>query len=180
MDNKLPKRKTTRLKKYDYSSTGVYYITICTENRERLLSSIVGTGVPDGPREINVELTAYGKTADRVINQMNAFYNHIDVKSYVIMPDHIHLLLYVKKEQAVSDGPSRTPVPTRQNSELSRFISTFKRFCNKEYGKNIWQARSIDHIIRDREDYDVRMKYIHENPMRWYYRENNTEKTKID
>ena len=78
------------------------------------------------------------------------------------MPNHIHILLFVKEQ-----GPSGRPVPTLQNSTISRFVSTFKRFCNKEYGKNIWQYRSYDHIIRDQEDFDKHLKYICENPVGW-------------
>ena len=84
------------------------------------------------------------------------------------MPNHIHILLFVKNEE---NGPSRTPVPTIQNSKIARFLSTFKRFCNKEYGKSIWQYRSNDHIIRNRDDYEEHMKYIHDNPITWYYDE---------
>ena len=75
----------------------------------------------------------------------------------------------------------RRPVPTVQNSIPSRFVSTFKRFCNKEYGENIWQYRSYDHIIRNREDYEEHLRYIYENPVRWYYDELYTEcKDEID
>ena len=66
------------------------------------------------------------------------------------------------------------PVPTnveRSNTVFSRFISTFKRFCNKECGENIWQPRANDHIIRNHEDYEEHLRYIYENPMRWYYDE---------
>ena len=62
-------------------------------------------------------------------------------------------------------------IPTVQNSVPSRFVSTFKRFCNKEYGVNIWQYRSNDHIIRNRQDYDEHLRYIYENPIRWCYDE---------
>ena len=75
-------------------------------------------------------------------------------------------------------GQSRTPVPTnieRANGACSQFVSTFKRFCNKEYGENIWQARFYGHVIRNREDYEEHVKYIYENPMRWYYDELYTE-----
>ena len=68
-------------------------------------------------------------------------------------------------------GPSRTPVPTRQNTVVSRFVSSFKRFCNKDIGENIWQYRSYDHIIRNKQDYEKHLKYIYENPIRWYYDE---------
>ena len=82
------------------------------------------------------------------------------------MPNNIHFLLFIKE-----DGQSRTPVPTglrRANSKFSQFVSTFKRFCNKECGENIWQARANDHIIRNREDYGRHLQYIYENPIRWH------------
>ena len=50
-------------------------------------------------------------------------------------------------------------------------MSTFKRFCNKECGENIWQYRSYAHIIRNREDYEEHLRYIYENPMRWQFDE---------
>ncbi len=162
----LKNRKSPRLRYFDYNKTGVYFITICTENRKCILSRIVGTGVPDCPNS-QVELTPYGIIAERYIKQLDAFYGNISVKSYVIMPNHIHILLFIR-----GNGQSRTPVPTtKANSIYSRYISTFKRFCNKEYGKNIWQERSYDHIIRNREDYEKHLQYIYENPKRWLYDE---------
>ncbi|MBE6666937.1 MAG: hypothetical protein E7607_01320 [Ruminococcaceae bacterium] len=159
--DEIKKRKTPRLQGFDYNNNGAYFITICTQNRQCLLSHVVGTGVLDCPK---IELTAYGEIAKKYIDQLNDFYDHISVDSYVIMPNHIHILLFVKE-----DGQSRTPVPTRANSVFSKFISTFKRFCNKEYGKNIWQARSYDHIIRNRQDYEDHLRYIQDNPMRWQF-----------
>ena len=137
-----------------------------------MLSRIVGTGVHDCPQ---VELTKYGKIADKYIKQFNAFYDHLSVENYVIMPNHIHLLLWIKKNRHTTEsGQSRTPVPThieRANSACSQFVSTLKRFCNKEYGENIWQSRFNDHVIRNDEDCEEHLKYIHENPLRWYYDE---------
>jgi len=159
----IKNRKTTRLQGFDYNRSGAFFLTVCTENRRCVLSKVVGTGVPDGP---SIELLPYGKIAEKYIKQLDAFYDDISVRSYVIMPNHIHILLFVKKDE---NGPSGTPVPTIQNSKVARFLSTFKRFCNKEYGKNIWQYRSNDHIIRSRDDYEEHMKYIHENPITWYY-----------
>ena len=152
-------RKTTRLPGYDYNTQGVYFLTICTEDRRCILSRIVGTGVLDGPK---IELLPCGRIAAKYINQLGGFYDNISVESYVIMPNHIHILLYIK-----GVGPLGTPVPTLQNSAVSRFVSTFKRFCNKEYGKNIWQSRSYDHVIRDQADFDKHLQYIYENPFGW-------------
>ena len=169
----LQNRKTTRLKGTDYNSNGAVFLTICTKERRCILSRIVGTGVLDGPQN---HLTRYGEIADKYINQLNDFYDDLSVESYVIMPNHIHILLWVKgiddgPSRTPDDGPSRTPVPTAQNTIPARFLSTFKRFCNKEYGMNIWQYRSYDHIIRNRQDYEEHLRYIYENPMRWLYDE---------
>ena len=175
MENK--NRKSTRLEIFDYNSVGAYFITICTQNKEHLLSRIVtketfvGTDVPDGPQTskgIYVELTKYGKIADKYINQLNNFYENFSVDDYIIMPNHIHLLINIRE-----NGPSGTSVPTKQHSIISRFISTFKRFSNKEYGKNIWQMRSFDHIIRDNKDYEFHIRYIRENPLKWYFNGEN-------
>ncbi len=162
MEEHFPKRKTIRLKSFDYNKNGKYFITICTKNRSCLLSNIVGTGVPDGPY---IELKQFGIIADKYINELGSFYNNLSVDKYVIMPNHIHILL------SVNSGPSGTPVPTLQNFIVSRFVSTFKRFCNKEYGENIWQYRFNDHIIRNQDDYIEHLKYIHNNPINWYYDE---------
>ena len=185
--NELKKRKTTRLRGADYNQNQAVFLTICTKERRCILSRIVGTGVPDGPHNRTtdnpvgtgvpdgpqIELSKYGQIADKYINQLNNFYDDLSVESYVIMPNHIHIMLWVK---GAGNGPSRTPVPTTmQNSVTARFVSTFKRFCNKEYGINIWQYRSNDHIIRNRQDYEEHLRYIHENPMRWYYDELYTE-----
>jgi len=161
MENELPKRKPTRLKNFDYNSAGAYFITICTENRQKILSR-VGVDVLDDPRI--VELLPYGKTAEKYINQLNDFYDDIKVDRYVIMPNHIHIILFV-----LGNGSSGTSTSTKQHSAVSRFVSTFKRFCNKEYGENIWQRYFNDHIIRNREDYEEHVKYILENPIRWKY-----------
>ena len=165
MEKELQKRKTIRLKGYDYDKRGIYFITICTKNRECILSRIIKI-----QNSASVELSEHGKIAEKYLKQMDEFYDDLAVLRYVIMPNHIHFLLYVK-DMNEANGPSGTPVPTAQNSRVSKFISTFKRFCNKEIGQNIWQYRSYDHIIRDADDYETRERYIYENPTRWYYDE---------
>jgi len=154
-------RKNTRLRYADYNGYEMIFLTICTEGKRCILSKIVGTGVLDGPK---IELTEYGRVADKYINQLSNFYDNLSVESYVIMPNHIHIMLWIKNDEF---GPSGTPVPSMQNTITARFLSTFKRFCNKEYGKNIWQYRSYDHIIRNLQDYEIHMKYIYDNPVRW-------------
>ena len=157
----LPQRKRNRLENYDYSQIGAYFVTICVKDRKRLLCQIVGTGVPDCPK---IRLLNHGIVAEKYIVQLDSFYNDVSVDKYAIMPDHIHLLI------TVSSGQSRTPVPTEinnRNSVISRFVSTLKRFCNKEYGENIWQPRYYDHVIRNQEDYNEAWEYIENNPIKW-------------
>jgi hypothetical protein len=154
----LQKRKTPRCFAIDYDHIGVYFITICTQDRRCILSQIVGTGVPDCPK---IALTKYGEIAEKYIRQIGNHYDHLSIESYVIMPNHIHLLLFVKNGTVtengqsgtpVTDGQSGTPVPTvrdqRVNSAFSRFLSTFKRFCNKEYGEGAMHAPSPFFVIR--------------------------------
>ena len=185
--DKFKNRKPTRLKGADYNRNGVIFLTVCTKERRCILSRIVGTGVEGGPQ---IELTKYGQIADKYMRQLNDFYEDLFVENYVIMPNHIHILLRIKHDEngppptpvytegdgppptpvyTEGDGPSRTPVPTIQNSIPARFVSTFKRFCNKEYGVNIWQSRSYDHIIRNHQDYQEHVRYIYENPIRWFF-----------
>ena len=71
MENKLPERKSTRLKDFDYNNVGVYFITICTNNRQQILSDIVGVDVPGDPP--SVKLLPCGIVADKIINQLNNF-----------------------------------------------------------------------------------------------------------
>ena len=148
-------RKPNRLRNYDYSSQGVYFITVCTIDRKCILSQIVGGGVLDAPK---IQLSEYGKIIENQITVMNSIYNNINVEDFVVMPNHIHMLLVVS-------GSSGTPTPT--NSAVPSFISTFKRFCNKQIGCNIWQRSYYDHIIRDEEDYINHLRYIDDNPAKW-------------
>ena len=154
-------RKPNRIENYDYSQNGAYFITICTKNRQKILSKIfVGTPLPGCPRDACTELLWHGEIADRYIRQLNVFYEYLSVDKYVIMPDHIHLLI------TICDGHPRTGVPTR-TSVIARFVGTFKRFCNKEYGENIWQRSFCDHVIRNQQDYDEIWQYIENNPGKW-------------
>ena len=190
-EKEFHERKSNRLKTFDYSASAAYFLTICTSERRKVLSEIildidhsiqclnvvqsVGDDVLGVPKTNklksplvpgNVNLLPYGEIANKYIIQLNDFYESIHVDAYVIMPNHIHILLWIGK-----NGTPKTSSPTRQTSTVSHFVSTFKRFCNKEYGTNIWQRGFYDHIIRCSEDYEETKKYIYENPINWYYDE---------
>ena len=160
-NNKFPQRKVNRLKDWDYSEKGCYFITICVKDRKCILSTIcVVGGVLDAPV---VELTKYGHIVDEQIKTMNEIYKNINVQHYVIMPNHIHLIIEIDNADETSGRPS----PTRSNSLISQYISTLKRFTNKNCGADLWQRSYYDHIIRNEADYMEKAEYILTNPDRW-------------
>ena len=152
----LPKRKIIRLQNYDYSSSGAYFITVCTKDKEKILCDIVGDGALDVPKTV---LTDIGRIVDKHILSTNNIPS-VTVDKYVIMPNHIHVILIVD-----NNGTSKAPSPT--NNIISHSVSTLKRFINKEIGYNIFQRSFYDHVIRDEEDYLTIWNYIDTNPHKW-------------
>ena len=122
---------------------------------------IVGDGANDVPK---IELTECGKIVEKYIISSNRIENII-IDRYVIMPNHIHLIVNVSRKMNEVSGTSRSPSPT--NAVVPHFVSTFKWFCNSEIGQNIFQRSYHDHIIRDEEDYYNISKYVIANPARW-------------
>ena len=156
---KLPKRKPNRLPNFDYSTPGAYFITICTQDKKCILGQIVGGGDLDAPQ---ISLSTIGKKVWRNIELSRQIPN-IHVDKYVIMPNHIHLILFV--DGTLVGGTSRSPSPT--NAVVPHFVSTFKRFCHKDVGAKIFQRSYHDHVIRGEQDYLIIWEYIDYNPARW-------------
>lgn len=152
----LPQRKHIRLKGYDYSQPGAYFITICTKDRKHLLSTIpVGRGALTPPC---ILLSEAGKTVEKYILNINSAYKGIIVERYVIMPNHIHLLIRIE-----SSGGMKASRPTVQT-----IVRSFKTMVTREIGYSIWQDSFHEHIIRGEDDYFSIWKYIDENPLKWY------------
>jgi len=160
MENDFPNRKPTRLKNFDYSKCGAYFITICTENRKNLLSVIVGEGssLP--------QLTSCGKIADKWINELSGKYREFSVDHYVVMPNHIHLLLSIKPSSG-RENPSPTVATAIGwlKYQITKDINDLK----KSKCERIFQRSFFDHVIRNQYDYMEISKYIKDNPARWYY-----------
>jgi len=158
MNKELPNRKVIRLKNFDYSRRGAYFITICTKDRRNILSTVVGEGSPL-PR-----LSCYGKIVDVWIQKISEKYREIFVDSYIIMPNHIHLLLSVS-----NDGGRGDPSPT-VNAAMGWLKYQVTKELNKmrgTAGEKIFQRSFFDQIVRNRDDYNEIYKYISENPIRW-------------
>ena len=157
MDNNIPRpeRKQIRMPEYDYDSNGAYFITVCTRDRKSILSKIsVGTTIGRPP---DVILTKYGRTVEEAIQQIHVIYPSVHVDNYVIMPNHIHLLLFLYCD----DGRAML-APT-----VSRVIQQLKGAVTKRIGHPIWQSRFYDHVIRTERDYRDIYTYIDNNPARW-------------
>ncbi|MBR6524080.1 MAG: transposase [Clostridia bacterium] len=154
----LPKRKPTRLKGYDYSQNGAYFITICTNDRKCILGNIGGQGL--APAEII--LSQYGKIAKEQLLDLEKRYKTIRIDKYVIMPNHIHIIVILDNTAGASPCPTISDV-------ICSFKSLTTRICNKTNNKlkKIFQTSFHDHIIRGEKDYQKIWEYIDTNVIRW-------------
>ena len=151
----LPKRKPTRLKEYDYSTPGAYFITVCVKDKKELLSKIsnvVREGLCALPKN---ELTPIGKEVEKSIQYINNNYTGIKIDKYVIMPNHIHLIVIL--DDAGGHG----------NPPLQNVIGQLKSYTTKKFGGTLWQRSYHDHIIRGEKDYEKIWEYIDTNVIKW-------------
>ena len=157
-----PKRKHPRLKNYDYAKTGAYFVTFCTKDRKNILST-VGRGALAPPL---VTLTPCGKIVDELIQKIPLVYSRTFLEHYVIMPNHVHLLLRLER----GHGGAGAPRPT-----VSAIVGGIKSLSTRKIGTTIWQPSFYDHVIRDDNDFLRIWTYINTNPAKWaedrYYTE---------
>ena len=160
----LPKRKPNRLKNYDYSSNGAYFITFCTHERKQTLCRIVGA-IHESPEVI---LTSWGQIVDQTIHLLpNRF--GIKIDAYAVMPNHVHLLILVENPdnlRAIHESP------LQNRSVISKAIGYLKMRTSKQIHctgvtEPIWQRSFHDHIIRSSKDYEKIFDYVRLNPQLW-------------
>jgi len=147
----LPVRKNIRLQGYDYSKAGYYHITICVKDRHEMFGHIVGTTAPGRP---HIELTPLGICVNETIHAANM--NNVKIDKYVIMPNHIHMIVILG--QGADD---------RGRSSLQQVVRNIKSFVTKWAGFSPWQARFHDEIVRNEKAYRNICQYIDENPAKW-------------
>ena len=147
-------RKHPRLKDYDYSQNGAYYITICVEGHRCLLGSVI---------DQHVSLSDYGRIAKQYIDSIESHYKYVRVVNDIVMPNHIHLLIQkdIPPEVLLQKNGSIT------TASIETIIHAYKRFTTKEIGFSIWQTSFYDHIIRNSADIQRVSDYIDANPRRW-------------
>lgn len=152
-----PRRKQLRSYNIDYSKMGVYFITVSTVPRcnHFWMNADEKYETPEA-----VELNEIGKTVKDTLLQIPMHYPYIKVDAFVIMPDHIHLLLRICVSE-LNDNMER--------KSISTVINQWKGIVTKTIGKSIWQKLFFDHVIRNDEDYENTLRYMYHNPLKWYY-----------
>lgn len=148
----LPQRKSPRLQGYDYSSSGAYFITICTYQRSHLLGEITdGEMLP----------STAGVIAVKCWQAIPDHYADVSIDAFVVMPNHIHGILFLHTDKS------------RFHTQLGRVINAFKGAVTAQVravnGAEtvVWQGRYHDHIIRSETELSVLRAYIEANPITW-------------
>ena len=172
------KRKSTRLRGYDYSTSGLYFITICVEGRESLLGTISEEAFVPAVAGLMVE-SWWGNISRR--------FPKVELGPYVIMPNHLHGILVLESAAAASSVvEARCGLHFQGNDEefgnpvsLNDVIGWFKSMTTTDYirgvtefgwppfTKRLWQRSYYDHIIRNESDLSRIENYIESNPRRW-------------
>lgn len=165
----MPDRKPLRLLRFDYNSPRYYFVTICTHEKRFFLGRCVGAR-HDSP---TMQLSPYGRVADVAIAWIPARFSHVKVDKYIIMPNHIHLILCIEDGGNVAGAIRESPLRKTGRSTYSQVIGYYKASVSKEIHRRfhnsepVWQRGSYDHIIRNEEDYLRIWQYIDTNPQKW-------------
>ncbi len=156
-------RRLTRLKDYDYSHPGAYFITICTKKRHCLFGEI---------QNEEMKVNDYGEIVRQTWLDLPQHYPNVQLNAFVIMPNHIHGIVFLEDV-----GAGLKPAPTGfqdKHHHLSEIIRAFKTFSAKRInklrnmaGKSGWQRNYYEHVIRRDESLAKIREYIENNPLRW-------------
>lgn len=178
MKKEFFERKNIRLKDFDYSSCGEYFITICTKDRKNLfwekeyeLSSFSWEFVGENcvlPK--NLPLSYFGKIVFSQIKKWNSTYESVNISSFIIMPNHIHLIVCINSNIGRTQfSPTETnnsifSINTKKPVTIMQMVKQFKGAVTKILGFSLWQRSFMEHIIRDENDFIIRTEYIMKNP----------------
>jgi REP element-mobilizing transposase RayT len=156
----LPVRKHPRLKNWNYNNNGAYFVTLCVKDRHEMLGKIVGAG----SSRPHIELSPHGRIVQSWIPKILVKYPCVVVDKFVVMPNHMHMILTL-----YTDGRD-DPAPT-----IGNVLGYYKFQTTKEINiPGFWQRSYHDRIIRGEAEFQRIWQYIDENPARWgedeYYR----------
>ena len=174
--------ESARLKGYDYSSPGEYFVTICAGGMVECFGDVV-----DGEMKRN----GVGEIVAEEWQRTQELRKKIMLDEWVIMPNHFHCIVCIVEKSSVETSESRVLVETHSNASLqsknifgpqrnnlSSIIRGFKSITTKRihtngYSDFAWQPRFYDHIIRDEKGLNAIREYIHNNPAQWEYDRND-------
>jgi putative transposase len=175
-------RKSIRLPGYDYSTPGMYYVTICTQNREhwfgRVVCSPVNVGVDlcvDPPiNNASVALSPIGKIADYYLKSIPNKFPNVRVDEHVVMPNHVHFVVEFM-DATEGEGSTQRSTPTADVPGVIRWFKTvvhneffrIETANNTGYIGKLWQRNYYEHIVRGMDDLERIRAYIRENPKNW-------------
>jgi len=158
-------RRSLRLQEYDYSQPGAYFITICTHNRECLFGEIV-----QGEMKIN----EMGDLVRATWQQIAKRYPHTSVDAFVVMPNHIHGIIFINVG-AIHESPlQKSETTRRRHMLLPKIIGYFKMNSAKKtnilratLGTPLWQRNYYEHVIRNETDLEEIREYSENNRAKW-------------
>ncbi|MGH2568954.1 MAG: transposase [Bacteroidota bacterium] len=176
---RLHHRRSIRLKGYDYSSEGGYFVTICTHNRECLFGEVV---------EEKMRLNEIGQIVKEEWARTSEIRQEVGLDAFVVMPNHLHGVIIINTDPSKEMHNVGTHGPAslrRQPRSLGSIVAGFKSAATKRINAHrnsprmpVWQNRFYEHIIRDEDDRNRIRHYILENPRRWFYDEENPSNIK--
>jgi len=166
-------RRSIRLKEYNYSQIGAYFVTLCVKHRESLLGHIL-----DGKMRMN----EVGRIVEDCWRWLCGQYEYVSLDEWIVMPNHLHrVVLIVDKCR----GGSRTAPTNVVRKPLGRLIGTFKTISTKRInemcdtsGISFWQRNYYEHIIRNENELNNIREYIRYNPLQWQFDRENPEHIK--
>jgi putative transposase len=165
-------RKPLRLKQYDYSQPGAYFVTICTKDREDRFGEVVNGEMP-----VNNLAAVVRSCWDDLPNH----YVNVRLDQFVIMPNHVHGIIMILEQSTVGATPA-SPLQGKRN-RLGDIVGSFKSAVTKRIneiqrtpGALLWQRGYFDHIIRDDRSMDRIREYIASNPQRWVSDRENADR----
>jgi putative transposase len=158
-----PNRKTTRLKEYDYTLPGWYYITICTKDFIPWFGKVKGG---------NVEYNHLGNIAVKFFEEIPKHFKNSETDEFIIMPNHLHGIVIIKDVVGTRDRVSLRKFGNAEKDSLSIIINQYKgsvtRFAHTNGLDDFsWQPRFYEHIIRNDADLHRIRSYIRNNPLKW-------------
>jgi len=166
-------RRSIRLKGYDYSQAGLYFITICTHNRENLFGEIVGANGICPEMVLNV----YGEIVKNEWIKTTKIRSEIELYEFVVMPNHFHGIVEIRRgdRSAKGDQPVALTIKSGpQQKSIGSLIAGYKSVVTKQInilrnipGVSVWQRNYYEHVIRDEKSYLKIAEYIINNPLHW-------------